>query len=211
MFLRSMFGRRPEDLDGVGELMSMTELRDRGPVSSPITPAYVKMMAGQGLRGGREEGISEVDEACRSFENYLVEMIVEEGKVRDLMDVEELLTCWNSLKSPVFVDLVSRYLPSRKTGEIAALHLSKVDDGPITSVLRGWKTNVEEWRKHGVRKWENKVWAVTHPFMAIKKKITTMQEYINGCVLFVMDWFYEHASFPVVTKDRVTEANLGKG
>lgn len=47
--------------------------------------------------------------ACRSFENYLVEMIVEEGRVRDLMDVEELLFCWKNLKCPVFVDLVSRF------------------------------------------------------------------------------------------------------
>ncbi|OWM69063.1 hypothetical protein CDL15_Pgr025250 [Punica granatum] len=49
------------------------------------------------------------EDACRSFENYLVEMIVEEGKVRDLMDVEELLHCWKNLKCPVFVDLVSRF------------------------------------------------------------------------------------------------------
>ena len=51
----------------------------------------------------------EVEDACRSFENYLVEMIIEEGKVRDLMDVEELLYCWRNLKCPVFVDLVCRF------------------------------------------------------------------------------------------------------
>ncbi|XP_039129535.1 uncharacterized protein LOC120265648 [Dioscorea cayenensis subsp. rotundata] len=103
-FLLSVFGRRrPEEMDEVVELMSMTELRDRGPCSSPITPALLRMMKAEGGRN------NEVEEACRSFENYLVEMIVEEGKVRDLMDVEELLSCWNSLKSPVFVDLVSRF------------------------------------------------------------------------------------------------------
>ncbi|XP_057953288.1 EPIDERMAL PATTERNING FACTOR-like protein 3 isoform X2 [Malania oleifera] len=32
-------------------------------------------------------------------------MIVEEGKVRDLADVEELLYCWKNLKCPVFIDL----------------------------------------------------------------------------------------------------------
>nr|GLL42868.1 transcription repressor OFP17 [Ipomoea trifida] len=49
------------------------------------------------------------DSACRRFENYLVEMILEEGKTGDLVDVEELLRCWKSLKSPVFIDLVSRF------------------------------------------------------------------------------------------------------
>ncbi|GLT34828.1 hypothetical protein SLA2020_093210 [Shorea laevis] len=49
------------------------------------------------------------EDACRSFENYLVEMIVEEGNVSDLMDVEELLYCWKNLRCPVFIDLVSRF------------------------------------------------------------------------------------------------------
>ncbi|KAG1338975.1 Transcription repressor OFP17 [Cocos nucifera] len=98
--------RQSEDIDKVGELRSMTE-RARAPCPSPITPAYIKMARLR--RAGVEEGPNEVEEACRSFENYLVEMIVEERKVRDLMDVEELLYCWNSLKSPVFVELVSRF------------------------------------------------------------------------------------------------------
>ncbi|KAL0928916.1 hypothetical protein M5K25_000848 [Dendrobium thyrsiflorum] len=51
----------------------------------------------------------EEEEACRSFESYLVEMIVEEGKVRVLMDVEELFHCWNSLTSPLFIELVSTF------------------------------------------------------------------------------------------------------
>ncbi|KAG6481272.1 hypothetical protein ZIOFF_057868 [Zingiber officinale] len=36
-------------------------------------------------------------------------MMVEEGNVRDLADVEELLLCWSNLKSPEFVELVSRF------------------------------------------------------------------------------------------------------
>lgn len=58
------------------------------------------------------EGVKEVvgvEEACRSFEKYLVEMIVEEGNTKDLMDVEEVLRCWKNLKSPVFIHLVSRF------------------------------------------------------------------------------------------------------
>ncbi|KAL5196757.1 hypothetical protein ABZP36_000269 [Zizania latifolia] len=51
----------------------------------------------------------DVEEACRSFEKHLMEMLVEERKVRDLMDVEELLCCWEKLRSPVFVQLVGRF------------------------------------------------------------------------------------------------------
>ncbi|XP_038979949.1 uncharacterized protein LOC113462414 [Phoenix dactylifera] len=70
--------RRSEDIDKVGELRSMTE-RVRAPCPSPITPAYIKMARLR--RADIEEGPDEVEEACRSFENYLVEMIVEERKV----------------------------------------------------------------------------------------------------------------------------------
>ncbi|KAK1351458.1 transcription repressor OFP17-like [Heracleum sosnowskyi] len=58
---------------------------------------------------GRNEGSEEVEEACRSFENYLVEMITEEGRIKDLMDVEQLLYCWNNLRCPVFIGLVSTF------------------------------------------------------------------------------------------------------
>lgn len=92
-------------MDRVMELKSFTE-RDQAPCPSPLTPAFIKLI---GSRCSEGEGSDDVEEACRSFENYLVEMIVEEGKVRDLSDVEELLHCWSSLKSPEFVDLVSRF------------------------------------------------------------------------------------------------------
>ncbi|XP_063935610.1 uncharacterized protein LOC108225631 [Daucus carota subsp. sativus] len=58
---------------------------------------------------GKWECSQEVEEACRSFENYLAEMIVEEGRTKDLMDVEQLLYCWDNLRCPVFIDLVSRF------------------------------------------------------------------------------------------------------
>ncbi|OVA17261.1 hypothetical protein BVC80_1837g57 [Macleaya cordata] len=100
-----------EALDEVGELRSMTETgdRDRKLFPSPLTPAYVRNNGShtREVAGGGRDG--EIDEACRSFENHLVEMIVEEGKMRDLMDVEELLYCWKNLKCPVFIDLVSRF------------------------------------------------------------------------------------------------------
>ncbi|XP_020210696.1 transcription repressor OFP17 isoform X1 [Cajanus cajan] len=73
---------------------------------SPLTPACVRAHEAE---KSHEASRQEVDDACRSFENYLVEMIVEEGKTRDLMDVEELLYCWRNLKCPVFIDLVSRF------------------------------------------------------------------------------------------------------
>ncbi|CAA7026337.1 unnamed protein product [Microthlaspi erraticum] len=48
-------------------------------------------------------------EACRSFENYMIHMIVEEGKLDDLVDMEELLFYWKKLNSPTFIDLVTRF------------------------------------------------------------------------------------------------------
>ncbi|CAN0901726.1 Transcription repressor OFP17 [Linum grandiflorum] len=76
--------------------------------SSPVTPAYIKAFRAA-RRDGSRFGDEAVEDACRSFENYLVEMIVEEGKMNDLTDVEELLFCWKNLKSPVFIDLVCRF------------------------------------------------------------------------------------------------------
>jgi|UniRef100_A0A2N9G0D4 hypothetical protein len=102
--------RRPKEMDRLRELVSVSSGgRDGKLFPSPITPAYVKASIRAGKRETEASGDEDVEDACRSFENYLVEMIVEEGKVRDLMDVEELLYCWKNLKSPVFVDLVCRF------------------------------------------------------------------------------------------------------
>ncbi|CAI0399485.1 unnamed protein product [Linum tenue] len=104
----SLFRRRHRKMDRVMELRSIVseaEPRDRrNLLTSPVTPAYIKA-----LRSGSRFGDETVEDACRSFENYLVEMIVEEGKMRDLMDVEDLLYCWKSLKCPVFIDLVCTF------------------------------------------------------------------------------------------------------
>ncbi|XP_044372668.1 uncharacterized protein [Triticum aestivum] len=78
------------------------------PVPSPETPAYVKMVARLRSRTTARIG-EEKEEACRSFESCLMEILTEEDKARDLQDVEELLPCWERLKSPVFVDLVCRF------------------------------------------------------------------------------------------------------
>ncbi|MCL7033096.1 hypothetical protein MKW94_026009 [Papaver nudicaule] len=77
---------------------------------SPLTPAYVRN-SGVNKRDvmGGGSGSNDVDDACRSFESHLVEMIIEEGKMCDLIDVEELLYCWNNLENPVFIGLVSRF------------------------------------------------------------------------------------------------------
>ncbi|KAH0663478.1 hypothetical protein KY284_028409 [Solanum tuberosum] len=59
----------------------------KAPVPSPITPAYAR------LSGATKKEVvifqDDVEDACRSFENYLAEMIVEEGKMRDIMDSTE--------------------------------------------------------------------------------------------------------------------------
>ncbi|MCD7460488.1 Transcription repressor ofp17 [Datura stramonium] len=100
--------RQSREEDQVMELKSFSDAGHiKEPVPSPITPAYAR------LSGANKKEVvifqDDVEDACRSFENYLVEMIVEEGKMRDLMDVEELLYCWKNLKCPVFIDLVCRF------------------------------------------------------------------------------------------------------
>ncbi|KAM7496368.1 hypothetical protein LguiA_020782 [Lonicera macranthoides] len=94
---------RSREMDRVMELKSFSE-NQNAPCPSPLTPAYVRMHGDSKTSVG-----DEVEDACRSFENYLVEMIVEEGKTKDLADVEELLYCWNNLKCPVFTGLVCRF------------------------------------------------------------------------------------------------------
>ncbi|KAL1558775.1 transcription repressor OFP17-like [Salvia divinorum] len=95
------------EMDRVTELTSFSDAapHHRAPYPSPLTPAYIKMSA----VAARVEEDDRVEEACRSFEKYLVEMIVDEGKASDLGDVEELLHCWKELRSPVFIDLVCRF------------------------------------------------------------------------------------------------------
>ncbi|KAL2488530.1 Transcription repressor OFP17 [Forsythia ovata] len=68
---------------------------------SPLNPANVRT-----CEANKKE---DVEDVCRSFENYLIEMIVEEGKMGDLTDVEELLYCWKNLTCPIFIDLVCRF------------------------------------------------------------------------------------------------------
>lgn len=99
--------RKSRKMDRVSELRSVSEPEcERMLFPSPLTPAYIKAS----LEKKRQTfGDEDVEDACRSFENYLVEMMVEEGQVRDLMDVEELLYCWKNLKCPVFIDLVGRF------------------------------------------------------------------------------------------------------
>ncbi|KAK7276113.1 hypothetical protein RIF29_17246 [Crotalaria pallida] len=92
--------KKSKDMDMLQELRSPSNLLETPLLPSPLS--YV--------RGGKgEDSSQDVEDACRSFENYLVEMIVEEGKTKDLMDVEELLYCWRNLKCPVFIDLVCRF------------------------------------------------------------------------------------------------------
>ncbi|GAA0147080.1 hypothetical protein LIER_36447 [Lithospermum erythrorhizon] len=102
--------RQPQkETDQVTELKSFPETIDpKAPFSSPMTPAYVKINAAAAAT--KEASYQEeVEDACQSFETYLVDMIVEDGKVKDLIDVEELLYCWKNLKCPVFADLVCRF------------------------------------------------------------------------------------------------------
>ncbi|KAG9143429.1 hypothetical protein Leryth_022996 [Lithospermum erythrorhizon] len=105
--LLSSLRQSQEEMDHVGGLKSWHEVvYPKAPFPSPMTPAYVK------LNAVTKEALyqdDDVEDACQSFENYLVDMIMEDGKVKDLRDVEELLYCWKNLTCPVFTDLVSRF------------------------------------------------------------------------------------------------------
>ncbi|CAA3028589.1 Hypothetical predicted protein [Olea europaea subsp. europaea] len=107
--IRTLFRsfRQGKETDQMMELMSFPdEGQHKAPHPSPLTPAYVKM---RGDCKMEVSGRDDVEDACRSFENYLIEMMVEEGKVRDLKDVEEFLYCWKNLRCPIFTDLVCRF------------------------------------------------------------------------------------------------------
>ncbi|KAJ8650793.1 hypothetical protein MRB53_003816 [Persea americana] len=123
-FFRSSM--KSEESDVVGELRSLPEAaQERALFPSALTPAYVR--AGEGVSRREVTSRSDViEDSCRSFENYLVEMIVEEGKMRDLADVEELLYCWKNLKCPVFHDLVCRFY-----GDLCRDLFSGHEDGDI--------------------------------------------------------------------------------
>lgn len=105
--------------------MSENPGRDQVLFPSPITPDYVKACG-----SSKRDEVEDVEDACRSFENYLVEMIVEEGKIGDLTDVEELLYCWKNLKCPVFIDLVCRFY-----GELCKDLFSAEDDEDRVNLL----------------------------------------------------------------------------
>ncbi|KAG2639044.1 uncharacterized protein LOC120659046 [Panicum virgatum] len=89
---------------------------DAAPPKLALTPAAAKVSS-IGVAAREEaraivrhgEEAADVEAACRSFERHLVEMLVEERKVMDLTDVEELLCCWEKLRCPAFVKLVGRF------------------------------------------------------------------------------------------------------
>lgn len=90
-------------------LKSPSNVQETPVFPSTLTPALSTTREAHKREDSSLSLSRDVDEACRSFENYLAEMIVEEGKTKDLIDVEELLYCWKNLKSPVFIDLVCRF------------------------------------------------------------------------------------------------------
>lgn len=99
--------KKSRDYNMLQSFKSPSNVQETPIFPSPLTPACVRKNQTEGSKS--EASSEEVEDACRSFENYLAEMIVAEGKTKDLMDVEELLYCWKNLKCPVFVDLVCRF------------------------------------------------------------------------------------------------------
>ncbi|CAH8282504.1 unnamed protein product [Eruca vesicaria subsp. sativa] len=74
------------------------------PITTPVSASWTK----KSLNSRDTFEDNAVEDACRSFENYLTHL-AEEGKMDDLMDIEEVLLCWKNLKNPVFIELVSRF------------------------------------------------------------------------------------------------------
>ncbi|KAG6433524.1 hypothetical protein SASPL_105138 [Salvia splendens] len=109
-------------MDRFTELTSFSDAapQNKAPHPSPLTPAYIRMSP---AAAKVEEIDDRVEEACRSFEKYVVEMIVDERRVRDLGDVEELLHWWKELRSPVFLDLVCRFYRELCTDLFSNNHL----------------------------------------------------------------------------------------
>ncbi|XP_057956652.1 transcription repressor OFP17 [Malania oleifera] len=109
------FGIMPDNLNFLKEQFESVSFRlsDAGLDQALLFPSLpiTSASARTNRSSKRELAIycEDMEAACRSFENYLVKMIVEEGKVRDLADVEELLYCCKNLKCPVFIDLVCRF------------------------------------------------------------------------------------------------------
>ncbi|GJX58925.1 RNA-directed DNA polymerase, eukaryota, reverse transcriptase zinc-binding domain protein [Tanacetum coccineum] len=85
--------RKPKDMDRLMELKSFSN-------TGFTQKASMQRMA---------KDDSDAQDACQSFENYLLKMIGEAGNIRDLVDVEELLNCWKNLKDPLFMNLVCRF------------------------------------------------------------------------------------------------------
>lgn len=80
------------------------------PTRTPLTPPYVKMATKlKGVEVKKTKEDFEVQKACKNFEKYITEMLLEERKVRDLLDVEELLYCMDQLQSPAFIELVCTF------------------------------------------------------------------------------------------------------
>lgn len=87
--------------------------------NTPVTPAsslkesissmeFEKRVSGGKHRVARSRPI-DVDNACKQFRKCLIEMVAEDKNVTDLIDVEELLYCYQNLTCPVYRDLVSHF------------------------------------------------------------------------------------------------------
>jgi len=61
------------------------------------------------LEVARSRPVAAVEDACKQFRKCLIEMVAEDKNVNDLMDVEELLYCYQNLTCPVYRDLLSHF------------------------------------------------------------------------------------------------------
>jgi hypothetical protein len=84
----------------------LTSSNTKVELTPPFVSSYIKMATQlKDIGDNKTKEDLEVQKACRTFENYILEMLLEERKVRDLLDVEELIYCMDNLKSPAFIEL----------------------------------------------------------------------------------------------------------
>jgi len=80
------------------------------------------------LKVARLRSIAEVEDACKQFRNYVIEMVAEDKNVNDLMDVEELLYCYQNITCPVYRDLLSQFYAEICSGIFLDSASSSSDD-----------------------------------------------------------------------------------
>lgn len=95
-----------------GAIDNNTSLRSASSLKQAISAMEFERPEIEGevpLKVARSRSMAAVEDACKQFRNYVIEMVAEDKNVDDLMDVEELLYCYQNITCPVYRDLLSQF------------------------------------------------------------------------------------------------------